>query len=972
MKALELFFCLLRGRNGILFLLLLFLQSWVYGQKNLADHTDLNRRLILKFSTAKYRQFTPPIEFKEAFSLFEKSELTPYDSYRALIMEPDTTKSILHEYLRRQLDWGLPWLPLTWYRNDQHSEENFLEHAGLLEEKISRMSFEKDNDQLLLAYLLNSSVYHHLDAEAFALPVRQLAENLYRRERAFYDIRLEIHQEPSLATLTRLESFKRAYPKWSNEVFQIQVQLRYLFGQMGLRQWIDNRRAPASETALLSSVLSRFEAFKKISNPSLKEVDEMLESYETLSGLALSNSVAMRLPEARASRCVNNSNFSCRTQRLDYLAELNRAGFSVQQVFLETLRNSNSPISALQLQRFVNASLGFAISVGFFDSNLNELEKLRWKSSQSVSKAEIGSYLKAVELLLLKNSQRLRGIFASSLRLYSQWVPQADSFIDELVRDSSLLAIANLTASLSAYLDQDQGYGLHLRSQGVLFPARVLSPGISQGTLLVAGDDLLSSSDAKWDVNGIYFISKTPAHLQKVAGILTCDSGSVISHVNLLAANHGIPNIKVHCSLKNELKPLIGKQVTLAALQNGESWIQLSSQIAPHEDQVFKEFNKVKSMARVRLQTPTQLQVNYPLRLEQLRMTHSGRVAGGKACGQGELARVFPGRVPQGLVLPFGIYHDHIVKSGLKAWIQNLLSNPALRGDSASAVRNRMSALELIRKRIQEIELDVSLQAYLYQALSSPPFSGRGVFVRSDTNAEDLPGFVGAGLNETIPNVMGVTEVMEAIKKVWASPYSEKAFSWRNDLIENPWDVYPSVVIQIAIPSEVAGVMVVGDTQTEDKEDAVLLASNQGLGITTVNGEFFPEELWLKRGSKTLSQASRAYAATKKLLKGSGGIEEIPTSNPPRLFSDDLAWELAGIGDRIQKTLASDYVLNEKWDLEWGILGGRVILFQIRVFNGNKIAKNVAALRTLESKNSISSANTPLSASQANLFLGNL
>ena len=54
---------------------------------------------------------------------------------------------------------------------------------------------------------------------------------------------------------------------------------------------------------------------------------------------------------------------------------------------------------------------------------------------------------------------------------------------------------------------------------------------------------------------------------------------------------------------------------------------------------------------------------------------------------------------------------------------------------------------------------------------SDADFNG-GVFVRSDTNVEDLPGFTGAGLNLTVFNVVGFDNIVKAISEVWASPYT--------------------------------------------------------------------------------------------------------------------------------------------------------------------------------------------------------
>ena len=75
------------------------------------------------------------------------------------------------------------------------------------------------------------------------------------------------------------------------------------------------------------------------------------------------------------------------------------------------------------------------------------------------------------------------------------------------------------------------------------------------------------------------------------------------------------------------------------------------------------------------------------------------------------------------------------------------------------------------------------------------PDGSYGVFVRSDTNVEDLPGFTGAGLNLTVPHVVGFENIMAAIQRVWASPFSERAFRWRQAYMQAPEHVYASVLL---------------------------------------------------------------------------------------------------------------------------------------------------------------------------------
>jgi len=54
------------------------------------------------------------------------------------------------------------------------------------------------------------------------------------------------------------------------------------------------------------------------------------------------------------------------------------------------------------------------------------------------------------------------------------------------------------------------------------------------------------------------------------------------------------------------------------------------------------------------------------------------------------------------------------------------------------------------------------------------------VFLRSDTNMEDLKEFTGAGLNLTLFNVLDSEKIVNGIKEVWASPYTERSFNPRH------------------------------------------------------------------------------------------------------------------------------------------------------------------------------------------------
>ena len=104
-----------------------------------------------------------------------------------------------------------------------------------------------------------------------------------------------------------------------------------------------------------------------------------------------------------------------------------------------------------------------------------------------------------------------------------------------------------------------------------------------------------------------------------------------------------------------------------------------------------------------------------------------------------------------------------------------------------------------------------------------------GVFVRSDTNVEDLPGFTGAGLNLTVANVVGADNILKAISRVWASPFTARSFAWRQSLMDKPEHVYPAVLLMLSVDADKSGVLVTQDIDTGSR-DWLSVAVNEGVG----------------------------------------------------------------------------------------------------------------------------------------------
>src|SRR4029078_539665 len=113
-------------------------------------------------------------------------------------------------------------------------------------------------------------------------------------------------------------------------------------------------------------------------------------------------------------------------------------------------------------------------------------------------------------------------------------------------------------------------------------------------------------------------------------------------------------------------------------------------------------------------------------------------------------------------------------------------------------------------------------------------YAGKGLFVRSSSNSEDLPNFSGAGLYTTVPNVREADQLIEAIKTVWASLWNFEAYEARERAVIHHSKSFMAVPIQEGINSESSGVMITTDPFDKDNRGAIYISAKRGLGIKVV------------------------------------------------------------------------------------------------------------------------------------------
>ncbi len=539
---------------------------------------------------------------------------------------------------------------------------------------------------------------------------------------------------------------------------------------------------------------------------------------------------------------------------------------------------------------------------------------------------------------------RLRYHFENPLLRLSRLDTRFRTFIPERLRGSPLLPISRMIDNLQADSRQLRGVSHHLfgaETSGL----QPLNPGLARGKLEIVADPRQHDFSAE----GIYLLPETVENLPPVAGILSRGIGNSLSHIQLLARNLGIPNISIDESLLTEFARHQGETILVAVSPGGVVRINVEN-----ENQQ-KSFNRNRQQPDFQIEADRQkldLQQTAILRLDQLRAGDSGRIAGPKGANLGELKRLYPQLVPDALVIPFGRFHQFIEQTRapdgqtLLAWMRSHYQQLAERPDVSA--RNKF--LRRLREQIISAPLEQGFLDELRTRLQTNfgVDGSYGVFVRSDTNVEDLPNFTGAGLNKTVPHVVGFVNIVRAIRTVWASPFSDRAFSWRQTHMRAPEQLYVSVVLMASVAAEKSGVMATIDLSTGSNR-YVQVATNEGVG-GAVSGQRAEEVLIDSQGDRVrlLTQTS---ADRKHILLPQGGIKKIQASAPEQLLSTAelrILRQMAAELPRRFPDLLNPDGSSKPADIEFGFQEGKFILFQIRPLVESTRLKNDLLLQELD------------------------
>src|SRR5215218_1874952 len=254
---------------------------------------------------------------------------------------------------------------------------------------------------------------------------------------------------------------------------------------------------------------------------------------------------------------------------------------------------------------------------------------------------------------------------------------------------------------------------------------------------------------------------------------------------------------------------------------------------------------------------------------------------GGKAANLGELSHAgFP--VPPGFVITTAAYELVVTSNDLERDIIDALT------DGGALVRSRFEQA-MIPPQVER----AILEAYHRMGEGS-------VAVRSSATAEDLPEAAFAGQQETFLGVSGDAALLEAVRRCWASLWSDRAVSYREQhgLAQVP--VKLAVIVQRMVAADVAGVMFTANPVTGARDETIVEAS-AGLGEALVSGLVTPDHVVLRNTRHRWQIVDRQHGQREVEVRprAGGGVEQVlvaaGTAAKPAL-PDAVLLQLARMG----------------------------------------------------------------------------
>lgn len=327
--------------------------------------------------------------------------------------------------------------------------------------------------------------------------------------------------------------------------------------------------------------------------------------------------------------------------------------------------------------------------------------------------------------------------------------------------------------------------------------------------------------------------------------------------------------------------------------------------------------------------------MDYIVRLDQIGKGDL-RIAGGKGANLGEMIKIgIP--VPAGFAVTTASFDLLMQMQDLGEKIRLIIN-----GIDVDDTSKLLEASKKIKEIVLSHEMPSAVRSKVEEAyanLSDPGISGSRdlsplVAVRSSATAEDLPTASFAGQQASFLNVKGFDELVESIKKCWASLFEPRAIFYRARHGFTKSSI--AVIVQKMIEAEKSGVMFTVDPTTG--ENVVVIEATWGLGESIVGGEVSPDSYKVNKNGEIIDV--RVSNKTKMRIRDHASnttIElDVPQSKTTaQVLTEEEILKIAEFGLNLEQHYGHPQ------DIEFAIEKGKIAIVQTRAITTKGKTKKI-------------------------------
>lgn len=293
-------------------------------------------------------------------------------------------------------------------------------------------------------------------------------------------------------------------------------------------------------------------------------------------------------------------------------------------------------------------------------------------------------------------------------------------------------------------------------------------------------------------------------------------------------------------------------------------------------------------------------------------------LVGGKGANLGELYCIPGVEVPAGFCITTQAYTDFVNTS--EEFVTLMESLQFINAESLEEIK---TIGQRIRTHLESLDIPPHIGQKIIQAWQRTG-SQHAYAVRSSATAEDLPGASFAGQQDTYLNIKGEKNLLDCVRKCWASLFTDRAIVYRQQNGFEHDKVFLSVIVQRMVLPEVSGIMFTADPVTGNRR-IVSIDASFGLGEALVSGIVSADLYQVKSDALVKKQiAKKEIAIYAKPEGGTAKVELTEEQQAAPALSKEDAIRLAQMGRNIERHFRSPQ------DIEWGVADKEIFILQSR------------------------------------------